>query len=121
MLWRLGMVSILLTSSLLAASTQEVNWEKAIYVAADGSDIAAGTKEQPLATIMHALALIPSGGGVIALRGGTYREAVGITPAHLPALKDGDPLLITAVPGEKVIFDGSAAITEWHPLPFPLR
>lgn len=109
--------AIVLFQSLVAAG--EVDWSRAIYVSPTGNDTAAGTREQPLATVHRALEVLPDGPGTIALLAGTYREeapggGVSVNVVAKPG-KEIPPLLIAAAPGQKVIFDGAEEVTEWKP------
>jgi hypothetical protein len=74
------------------------------YVAPNGSDRAPGTVERPFATITFGISKLASGGDVLVVRGGTYREAVSIWQ------KAGDadhPIEVRAQNGEKPVIDGS--------------
>ncbi len=83
------------------------------FVAPHGKKEGIGSREDPLATIEQALALLPpEEGGTIALLGGIYTQTV-----DLPETTDAGPLLITAAPGEEVIFEGGTKITQWEPAP----
>lgn len=82
-----------------------------IYVSPSGDNTADGTHLKPWASIKTALENLPSEeGGTIVLAGGTYTERVEIDGR-------GGPILITAAPGEKVIFEGGQRLTQWKPDP----
>ena len=90
---------------------------KVVYVAADGSDAAAGTIDAPLATLPAAYRLIASG-DTICFRGGTYRVTddqvmkTDKTYAYVFALEKGGSAArrtcIMGYPGERPVFDFSA-------------
>jgi trimeric autotransporter adhesin len=77
---------------------------KAIVVAPDGSDSAAGTVSAPLRTVAQAIDSAPAEGTIV-LRAGTYHESVTV-----PATKT---LTIQAYPHEAVWFDGSSPVSGW--------
>ena len=81
------------------------------YVAEDGCDTAAGTKDEPLATLHAALDRVKGlGGAKIVLRGGEYnfdRSAL-ITKEHSGTEKS--PLIITAEKGETPYISASVSI-----------
>jgi parallel beta-helix repeat protein len=77
---------------------------KAVVVAPDGDDSAAGTVSDPLRTVAQAIAKAPAGGTIV-LRAGTYHESVTV-----PATKT---LTIQSYPHEAVWFDGSTAVGDW--------
>ena len=81
----------------------EPGWvEGGVYVATDGSDTTGdGTWEKPFATVAHAVAQAPSGGGVI-MKQGTYRSSGQIVIDKA--------LTIRGVPGDRtaVVFSGDS-------------
>ena len=96
-----------------AQQVQTLDWASALYVSPQGNDGAAGTRDKPFATIEKALSVLPSsGGGVIALLGGTYKENVSIERAA-NAKGQAALLTITAAPGAKVLLEGGEPITKW--------
>ncbi|MBI5869588.1 MAG: right-handed parallel beta-helix repeat-containing protein [Actinobacteria bacterium] len=89
---------LLPTTALTAGNT----W----YVSTSGDDLAAGTVDSPWRTIQHAVASAGPG-DTVTVRGGAYHEAVIIGSGGLP----GQPLTITAFPGETPVLDGDGV--EW--------
>ncbi|MBS2548087.1 right-handed parallel beta-helix repeat-containing protein [Catenulispora sp. NL8] len=90
----LGPAAVLLSATAHAAGTSTY------YVAANGSDSAAGTEGAPFATIQHAItALSSSGGGAVVVRGGTYAQRI--------SLHGVTDITVTAAPGEHPVLDGS--------------
>jgi trimeric autotransporter adhesin len=79
---------------------------KALVVAPNGNDSAAGTVSAPLRTVAQAITTA-SAGDTIVLRAGTYHETVTV-----PATKT---LTIQAYPHEAVWFDGSSTVGDWKP------
>ncbi len=82
-----------------------------MYVALDGDDTAAGTIDQPLATLHEAVSRMQyRGGGVIYLRGGIYmlQKSVMLDSTHSGSI--GMPLVISAYPGEEVLFTTETSI-----------
>jgi len=83
------------------------------YVATDGNDAAAGTLDQPFATVQAAADKLQPG-DICFVRGGTYFQAV-----ELSGLKGTEeaPIIFRAYAGEKVVLDGTVPIrsewTEW--------
>ncbi|MCP5094909.1 MAG: DUF1565 domain-containing protein, partial [Chloroflexi bacterium] len=73
----------------------------AYYVAPNGNDNAAGTINAPFASIQHAVDLAGAG-DVVYVRAGTYVEEVKIRNSGQP----GNPLTVSAYPGEQVVIDG---------------
>ncbi len=71
-----------------------------IYVAPNGDDNAAGTKEAPLATLEAALERVGRGGGIIWMRGGTYEMRKTLTISAEHSGTPISPLFIKAYPGE---------------------
>jgi hypothetical protein len=95
-----------------------------IYVSPNGSDTNPGTKEKPLATVAMALRMAremrrlkePNVYGVmirIIVQQGTYNlhEPILIRPED--GGQEHSPTIITAAPGEKVIFSGGTSVTGW--------
>lgn len=72
------------------------------FVSADGKDTAAGTIDDPLASIDRAVELAGPG-DVILVRGGIYDGPVSIWQGG----EEGNPLTIMAYPGERPVIDGS--------------
>lgn len=70
-----------------------------VYVAPGGSDAAPGTVGAPFATIQHAIAALPGGGGMVVVRGGTYAQRV--------SLHGVTDITVTAAAGEHPVLDGS--------------
>ncbi len=97
-----------------------------IWVAPDGSDAAAGTREAPLATVHAALrkgrewrrlkSPAVADGVTIRLRGGEYplHETIIVRPedSGTPA----SPTTITAAPGEQPVVTGGVKILDWRRL-----
>ena len=94
-----------------------------LYVATNGRDDQAGTKEEPLATL-HAVrdAIrqlkqaqgLPDGGVTVWIRGGRYflDETFLLEPQDSGA--EGKPIIYAAYPGEKVILSGGRIIDGWR-------
>ncbi|MDY4976754.1 MAG: right-handed parallel beta-helix repeat-containing protein, partial [Clostridia bacterium] len=81
------------------------------YVAANGSDDAAGTKDAPFATIEKARDVIasadlPEGGVTVYIRGGEYSVENTIHFTSQNSGEEGKPIIYQAYPGEKVTFMG---------------
>ncbi|MDQ1650289.1 MAG: mannuronan 5-epimerase, partial [Frankiaceae bacterium] len=79
----------------------------AIVVSPSGNDAAAGTLAAPFRTVAHAVAAVPAG-GVVVLRGGDYREALGSI---------NKPFTLQSYPHEQAWLKGSALVTGWTPSP----
>lgn len=75
------------------------------WVATDGSDTNAGSKENPFLTIQKAADLMRPG-DTCTVRGGSYREAVTIRHSGT----EGKPIRFVAAKGERAIFDGTDLI-----------
>jgi parallel beta-helix repeat protein len=82
-----------------------------LYVATNGSDLNAGTLENPFQTVQAALSTLNvnpnNNGGSIIIRSGSYSLDA---PVFVSAKEGGNPnsrLVIRNFEGEKVIFDGS--------------
>jgi parallel beta-helix repeat protein len=75
----------------------------AILVSPTGKDGAPGTADQPLRSVAAAIALVAPGGTVV-LRGGTYRETVGLVKKRIT---------LQPYPGEHVWLKGSLVVTSW--------
>ncbi|SDK05298.1 Right handed beta helix region [Actinopolyspora mzabensis] len=75
----------------------------ALFVATDGSDDAAGTRQAPLRTLWAAVDRAGSPSTIV-LREGTYRESVGIVRKRLR---------IRSFPGEQVWLKGSEVVADW--------
>jgi hypothetical protein len=73
------------------------------WVAADGNDDGAGSRDEPWATLQHAADSVTPGSTVF-VRGGVYpqRMAVGISGAP------GRPVVFRNAPGEQPVLDGSS-------------
>lgn len=74
-----------------------------LWVATSGDDANAGTREQPLRTLRHALALADAGTTVL-VRGGTYYEGQ-LEFAHNGTAEA--PIVLKAWAGEQVLVDGA--------------
>ncbi|HTN99262.1 MAG TPA: DUF1565 domain-containing protein, partial [Microthrixaceae bacterium] len=75
-----------------------------LYVATNGSDSNPGTVAAPFRTMAKALAAVRSGGNVV-VRGGTYHES----------FKTLRTTKIQNYPGERVVFDGTTALSGFAP------
>ena len=73
----------------------------ALFVAATGSDAAAGSQAAPFKTIGRAIAAAPNGGTVV-VRGGIYREALTIS---------NERLTLQPYPNEAVFIRGSRTLS----------
>ncbi len=90
------------------------------YVAPNGNDTAAGTKEKPFATPARAMQVVRAvvAGGLksdvrVVLRGGTYvlEAPLVFTPADSGS--SDHPITYLAAPGERVVISGGREITNW--------
>ena len=72
------------------------------WVSADGDDAAAGTEDEPWATLQHAADTVAAGATVY-VRGGTYAQRVQL---HVSG-EAGRPVTFAPAPGETVVLDGS--------------
>lgn len=89
--------------------------QDAVYVSPQGKDSGSGSREDPLASIEAAFSKLPSGKeGTIALLGGSYPQP-GIISASTN--EEPVPVLVTAAPGENVIFEGGNKISQWEGYP----
>ena len=75
------------------------------YVATNGSDFNSGSIDEPFATLPKAISLI-NPGGLIYVRGGTYRPDEAFYFKRINGLPD-QMIRVFAYPGEKPIFDFS--------------
>ncbi|MGH3432044.1 MAG: right-handed parallel beta-helix repeat-containing protein [Thermocrispum sp.] len=78
--------------------------EGAVFASPRGTDSAAGTERDPLRTLTEAVRAADPGDTVV-LRGGTYRESVGMIRKRLT---------IQPFPGERVWLKGSLPVREWE-------
>ena len=78
--------------------------DRALFVAPDGDDAAAGTVDAPFATIPAAIRAAPRGSTIV-LREGSYHGSV-VIGAH-------QSLTVQNFPGEAVWLDGSRVVDEW--------
>lgn len=85
-----------------AASSPTAPISANYFVAPGGSDTAAGSVDQPFATISRAYEAA-SAGQTICLRGGTYREGVELKSK---SGTEGAPITLRAYPGEKPVISG---------------
>lgn len=76
----------------------------AIFVAPDGRDSGAGTKDSPLRSLSAAIDRAPAGATVV-LRGGTYRESAGTVRKRVT---------IQSYPSEAVWLKGSIVVSGWQ-------
>jgi hypothetical protein len=77
----------------------------ATFMAPGGDDANPGTEAQPVLTLTRAIALVPSGGTVVA-RGGVYRQ--GSTQSVYKVFT------LQAFPHEQPWFDGTDVVTGWQ-------
>ncbi|HEY1133056.1 MAG TPA: hypothetical protein VGE77_00635, partial [Nocardioides sp.] len=68
-----------------------------VFVSPDGHPGAAGTREDPLASVRDAVAVL-DGPGTVLLRGGTYAQRI--------VLRHADGVTVRPFRGERVILDG---------------
>ena len=80
--------------------------ERTFFVAPDGDDAAAGTEEEPWATLDHAVEQVQRG-DVIVMRGGVYHHD-DIIRISGPSGSQDDAIVVTAYPGEVPILDFSS-------------
>lgn len=83
-----------------------------IHVAKTGSDLAAGTREEPFLTISQAAKVAETGDTVI-VHEGEYREWV--KPQH-SGYSNISRITYQAAEGEKVVIKGSERIQNWEPI-----
>jgi len=86
---------------LLATAAATVH-AAAVYVAPDGNDSHAGTRERPFRTIQKALDGVRAGDTVI-IREGTYRETARLKASGTETA----PIRLMAMPGEEVVLSGA--------------
>ena len=98
------------------------------YVAVDGNDTQAGTREASFATLQRALAQVaalnaqgawPAGGVQILLRKGVYAIKESVKLGSEVSGREGAPLTIAACDGEAVHLSGGVAVTGFHPVEDP--
>ncbi|RKH36007.1 DNRLRE domain-containing protein [Corallococcus praedator] len=77
----------------------------AIFLATNGNDSNAGTQAAPVATLNRAIALVPSTGGTIVVRGGTYRDWYNNGAGNYKV--NTKPITFQAYPHEQAWFDGT--------------
>ncbi|MBO0947902.1 L-rhamnose mutarotase [Fibrella forsythiae] len=116
----------LATLLLLLLGTVTVAQQAQCWVAVDGSDANAGTKEKPLASLQMALRKVrelrrladPSiaGGAHIYLRNGLYllNEPVFIRPEDSGTL--ANPTIIESAPDERPVLSGGVPVAGWQKL-----
>jgi len=75
------------------------------WVAIEGDDADAGTRDEPWATLQHAADSVGPGATVY-VREGVYEQKVEIRASGLP----GRPITFAAAPGERVVLDGSSLV-----------
>ena len=83
-----------------------------IHVAKTGSDLAAGTREEPFLTISQAAKVAETGDTVI-VHEGEYREWV--KPQH-SGYSNISRITYQVAEGEKVVIKGSERIQNWEPV-----
>ncbi|MCY1046154.1 DNRLRE domain-containing protein [Corallococcus sp. bb12-1] len=77
----------------------------AIFLATNGNDSNAGTQAAPVATLNRAITLVPSTGGTIVVRGGTYRDWFNNGAGNYKV--NTKPITFQAYPHEQAWFDGT--------------
>jgi hypothetical protein len=97
-----------------------------VWISPDGSDSAAGTREEPLASLSLAVRKVRdlrrqgspavAKGGVIRLRGGRYFLDTPVVIRQEDAGGSEDPLAIEGAPGERVVLSGGMPIKGWRRL-----
>lgn len=102
----LSAVCVVLAGMTIWALTTRTRWTPAgpsYWVAADGKDDGAGSRDEPWATLQRAADSAPPGSTVY-VRAGVYpqRLAVGISGAP------GQPIVFRNAPGEHPVLDGSS-------------
>lgn len=85
-------------------SARQAAGDRDWYVAPGGNNAATGTIGRPLASVNAAISRASSG-DTIYLRGGTYHQTVTV---------DKDGLTIRAYGRERVVFDGTSAVSGWR-------
>ncbi|ACU73560.1 conserved hypothetical protein [Catenulispora acidiphila DSM 44928] len=96
----LAALSALVFSVVAVPVSAQADTTSTVYVAPSGSDSAGGTLAAPFATIQHAIAALPSGGGTVVVRGGRYAQRV--------SLHNAKNITLTAASGEHPVLDGSS-------------
>ena len=92
---------------------------RALFVAPDGDDAAAGTEAAPLKTLTAARdrvrairkAGLPAGGVAVCLRGGTYPMTETLALTDEDSGEPGKPVVWTAWRGERPVLDGGFRVT----------
>ena len=74
----------------------------AFWVAPDGDDDASGSRDEPWATLQHAVDE-STPGTTVYLRGGMYEQQLDVSRSGEP----GNPISVVAEPGEQPVLDGS--------------
>jgi len=98
------------------------------FIAPDGSDRNAGTKDAPFLTLERARRAVrslkrekrlPPGGVTVWLRGGTYYRAKSFELTPLDSGRKNAPITYSAFPGEQVRLVGGRQITGFEPVDDP--
>lgn len=95
--------------------------ENGLFVAADGDDGQAGTRESPLRSLKRAQEVVRERlkEGIdrditVTIRGGTYVLAEPLVFGWEDSAPQGHHVAYTAAPGEKVVISGGRPITGWR-------
>lgn len=91
----------------LGMANYSIPGSNVMYLATNGSDSNAGTFAAPKATLIGALAAVPSGGTIV-VRAGVYAQAA---QTETGAVRKS--FTLQNYPDEVVWFDGSDPITGW--------
>lgn len=91
----------------LGSANYSIPGSNVVYLATNGNDSNAGTLAAPKATLIGALAAVPSGGTIV-VRAGVYAQAA---QSETGAVRKS--FTLQNYPGEVVWFDGSDPITGW--------
>ena len=95
----LAALSALLSTAVAPPATAHTADSATYYVAPSGSDSGPGTSTAPFATIQYAISALPTGGGTVVVRGGTYAQRI--------RLHNATNVTVTAAAGEHPVLDGS--------------
>ena len=99
-----------------------------LYVAPDGKDTNAGSREQPFATLEHARDAVRAmkakgpltGSATIVLAGGTYRLDKTLEFGPEDSGTADAPITYQAAPGQRAVISGGRAIAGWRKADGPL-
>jgi parallel beta-helix repeat protein len=120
-----SILTILSVALLLIAATgdtfaiKKLSTEADFYVSPNGNDSAAGTKDQPFATLTRARDAVrklkaTSGKNItVQIRGGTYRLTETVVFSIEDSAREKQRITYEATPGEKPVFSSGVPVTGW--------